>query len=741
MRFHAALGLLPFLFACNGDPKTDATLDSVTDSARDSANDSAIDTDPPDTGTFVDQDGDSHGAGVDCNDNDPDIYPGAEETCDGVDNDCDGSVDEGVPADAATWYADNDGDGYGTTDDAVEGCDAPRGYVSSDGDCDDTDPALHPGATEYDCTDPVDYNCDGSVGFEDVDGDGFAACEDCDDSDLDVNEDAVEICDLVDNDCNGDIDDDATDAPTWHLDADDDGYGGTRFTEDACTQPSGYVASADDCDDLDAASYPGAAEVCDESDNDCDGTIDEGVQVTWYADSDGDGYGDATTTSDACQSPPGYSSNGDDCDDNNPSAHPGSFEVCDSADNDCDGDVDESDAINASNWYADSDGDGYGDPSSSATSCDMPSGYTANSQDCDDTTATVSPSANEICDTVDNDCDGTIDEGDSTDAVTWYADVDLDGYGDAASTTEACSAPTGYVSDSSDCNDDPNAGGAGQYPGLAETWYDGVDQDCDGNDNDQDGDGTVLADDCDDTDNASTVVATDADCDTVLTVDDCNDNDATSTTVATDADCDGVLTADDCDDTNASATLPGSDASCPESSCLQILNDGYSTGDGDYWIQPGSTAIQVTCDMSTDGGGYTYYPVSGGTSTSRYTDNNTCKTLGMDIVYPRTKAHWDSMIARFSTSYFPFIPGVYKTGGGGNYTGCVMNSSGCGGWRVGDGGQWWLRSSTYSEPNGDYSANCWLGTRDVSNTSSITYNDGHCSYGGSSYICSTNDKP
>ncbi len=251
----------------------------------------------------------------------------------------------------------------------------------------------------------------------------------------------------------------------------------------------------------------------------------------------------------------------------------------------------------------------------------------------------------------------------------------------------------------------------------------------------------LTADDCNDNDGTSTTIATDADCDTVLTVDDCNDNDATSTTVATDADCDGVLTADDCDDTNASATLPGSDASCPESSCLQILNDGYSTGDGDYWIQPGSTAIQVTCDMSTDGGGYTYYPVSGGTSTSRYTDNNTCKTLGMDIVYPRTKAHWDSMIARFSTSYFPFIPGVYKTGGGGNYTGCVMNSSGCGDWRVGDGGQWWLRSSTYSEPNGDYSANCWLGTRDVSNTSSITYNDGHCSYGGSSYICSTNDKP
>ena len=227
----------------------------------------------------------------------------------------------------------------------------------------------------------------------------------------------------------------------------------------------------------------------------------------------------------------------------------------------------------------------------------------------------------------------------------------------------------------------------------------------------------------------------------MLTADDWDDAHATSTTVATDGDCDGVLTADDCNDADATLTLPGTDAACPESSCLQILNDGYSTGDGDYWIQPGNTAILVTCDMSTDGGGYTYYPIASGTSTNRYTDNNSCKNLGMDIVYPRTQAHWESMIARFATSYFPFIPGVYKTGGGGNYTGCSMNSNGCNDWRVGDGGQWWLRSSTYSEPNGDYTANCWLGTRSVSDPSNITYNDGNCNYGGSSYICSTNDKP
>jgi hypothetical protein len=228
----------------------------------------------------------------------------------------------------------------------------------------------------------------------------------------------------------------------------------------------------------------------------------------------------------------------------------------------------------------------------------------------------------------------------------------------------------------------------------------------------------------------------------VLTTEDCDDTDIFSTTKLEDADCDTVLTIDDCDDNDASLMyVDGSSSSCPAYSCLEILNNGYSNGDGNYWIQPASTVIEVTCDMGTEGGGYTYYPVSGGISTNRYTDNNTCKNLGMDIVYPRSKDHWQSMINRFGTSYFPFIPGVYKSSSGGNYTGCAMNSSGCSGWRVGDGGRWFLRSSAYSEPNGDYEANCWLGTRDVGNPNDITFNDGNCQYGGSSYICSTNDKP
>ena len=117
----------------------------------------------------------------------------------------------------------------------------------------------------------------------------------------------------------------------------------------------------------------------------------------------------------------------------------------------------------------------------------------------------------------------------------------------------------------------------------------------------------------------------------------------------------------------------------------------------------------------------------------------------MDIVYPRSQAHWESMFNRFSSSYFATVPGVYKSGGGGNYTGCAMNSSGCSGWRVSDGGRWFIRSSNFGEPNGDYDANCWLGITQAGystgNASNIGFNDGNCSYYTNTYICSTNDKP
>jgi MYXO-CTERM domain-containing protein len=138
----------------------------------------------------------------DCDDTDAAIHPGATEGVgDEVDSDCDGTE---------TCYADKDDDGYTDTTATVDSVDtdcADSGEGSSsdpDQDCDDRDSSFHPGAAEDDCTDPNDYNCDGSVAFADADADGWAACEECDDSDAGVNPDAEEILDDgIDQDCDG----------------------------------------------------------------------------------------------------------------------------------------------------------------------------------------------------------------------------------------------------------------------------------------------------------------------------------------------------------------------------------------------------------------------------------------------------------------------------------------------------------------------------------------------------------
>ena len=564
----------------------------------------------------------------DCNDLNASVNPDADELCDGTDNDCDGTTDEDDAIDASGWFEDADGDGYGSGSQSSPSCSPPAGYVLFDGDCDDTDPTYHPGATEADCSDANDYNCDGSTGFADADTDGFAACEDCDDTDANANDDAPEICDGIDNDCDGDIDGDdgsLQGATTYYGDSDGDGYGGGQYQQDACTAPPGYVSSSDDCDDLNAASHPGASEICDGLDNDCDTDIDEGVGNTWYADSDSDGYGNGSVSTDSCDTPSGYVGNALDCDDFDAATNPSAYEICDGSDNDCDGDVDEQGAFNATTWYADGDGDGYGSSISSQLACDAPSGHVDNSADCNDADATISPEAGEVCDTVDNDCDGSTDESDATDATTWYADADGDTYGNPANSTTACSLPASHVSDDTDCNDTT----ANAHPGANELC-DSIDNNCDGavdettainagewyEDADGDGFGDINSTtrsctqpsgyvddstDCDDTPGsgaASGSNANDADCDGTVTADDCDDADASSTTTATDADCDGVPTTSDCDDSNASTS------SC--ASCNAILAAGLSTGDGMYNIDPsGSSAFQAYCDMTTDSGGWT----------------------------------------------------------------------------------------------------------------------------------------
>ena len=264
----------------------------------------ADDTSPPDTSpALADRDGDGATEDVDCDDSDPSAYPGNVETCDGVDNDCDSLVDNGA-TDAPTWFPDLDSDGYGDDSGAVQACEAPSGHVSTGGDCDDKQPLFHPGADET-CTDPYDYNCDGSVGLVDSDKDGFAACEECDDGNALIFPGADEFCDGVDSDCNGVLDDDyALDAQTWHVDDDGDGYG-TSDTLQACAQPAGTADNDADCDDSDASISPAASEIdLDDIDQDCDG-YDGGV------DTDGDGLEDADEVNTYGSDPTKTDSDGD----------------------------------------------------------------------------------------------------------------------------------------------------------------------------------------------------------------------------------------------------------------------------------------------------------------------------------------------------------------------------------------------------------------------------------------------
>ena len=449
------------LEVCNGfdddcDGEADVDADDATTFYADDDEDGYGD--PDDTTDACDVPSGHTSDATDCDDRNSTIHPDADETCDGVDQDCDGTADEDA-TDAATWYADDDGDGYGDPADTTEACDAPTGTVDNGDDCDDSDASVSPDTTWYSDGD--------SDGYGDPD-DTTEACEqpddhvaddtDCNDGNDTVSPGATESCNDVDDDCDGDVDEDASDATTFYADDDGDGFGDPDSTTDACDLPTGHTTDASDCDDTNSTIHPDADETCDGVDEDCSGTVDDDATDadTWYADGDGDGYGDPDDSSLSCDQPIGTVDNAEDCDDSDATLSPDTV------------------------WYADADGDGQGGASYTLSSCEQPSGYVADSSDCDDVDATVFAGATETCNATDDDCDGATDEGPPSDASTWYADADGDGYGDPDSTSVSCDQPSGYLADATDCHDDD----ATAFPesSSTETPGDGVDQNCDGND-------------------------------------------------------------------------------------------------------------------------------------------------------------------------------------------------------------------------------------------------------------------
>jgi len=337
--------------------------------------------------------------------------------------------------------------------------------------------------------DEMDNDCDGDT------DETFGVGEACDSDDADdcengtltcaadelgtecVNEsetDVSEVCDDVDNDCDGDTDDDDSSldlstASTWYADSDDDGYGDPDVSTQTCDVPEGYVSDNTDCDDTNADVNPGELETCTTSyDDNCDGASNENSAFdvsTWYADSDDDGYGDSDSTITACSQVVGTVADNTDCDDADSEVNPAATELCNSKDDDCDGETDE--GYGLGDVCSDGDGVCLVDGTYDSCSEDGLSAVCSAEEDLDQQLDS------EVCNGLDDTCDGTIDEG---------CDDDSDGYCD-----DGMVVGSGAACTSGDCNDDD----ADVSPEATEVCN-GEDDDCDeetdeGCDDDSDG--------------------------------------------------------------------------------------------------------------------------------------------------------------------------------------------------------------------------------------------------------------
>jgi hypothetical protein len=397
---------------------------------------------------------------IDCDDSDASNYPGNQEVCDGKDNDCDTRVDtDDDSLVGILLYVDSDLDLYGDSSQPVNHlCEVQPGFAEIDGDCDDTNPNVNPGISE-DLCDGLDNDCDGTVDedfaelqqetvtcgtgafctntittecidgsitqceplpgepfYPDADNDTYGDatapetlyCEqpdgyvadntDCNDSDPNENPGAADICTAngpLDLNCDGTADLNCNDVC---FDQDGDYYASSSDYDSAiCTQ----IISDGDCNDGNAAINPGATELCDLVDNNCDGQVEE--------DNDSDGfYG--TDPENVC-------GGATDCDDNDPLVNPDATEVCNNIDDDCNGLIDDN-PTDGFIIYPDADSDGYGNPLlPSEPVCSVEDGYTEDNSDCNDNNNSINPAAEEVCgnDTDDN-CNGIVDEGCTPDA-------------------------------------------------------------------------------------------------------------------------------------------------------------------------------------------------------------------------------------------------------------------------------------------------------------------------------------
>jgi MYXO-CTERM domain-containing protein len=555
-------------------------------------------------GSTIDADGDGYYTSTDCDDTSASVHPGATETCNSVDDDCDDVVDDGV---STTYYRDADSDGYGSTTVTTTGCSVPSGYVTTATDCNDSSALAHPGGTEV-IADSIDEDCiNGEICYADADHDAYgtsttvvSADSDCADTGeatttTDCNDTASTVHPLA-TEVRGDgIDQDCDSGDTCYSDADHDGYGGTSAvasTDLDCTD-SGEATTGTDCNDATSAISPGATEfAADGIDQDCS------TGDTCYVDSDHDSYGTTATvvSADLDCADSGEAAVSTDCSDSASSIHPGATETRgDGIDQDCD---------SGDTCYADADRDGYGG-SSALASTDLDcadAGEATSATDCDDTSASISPAGTEIpADGIDQDCS----TGD-----TCYVDSDHDSYGSALTVVSAdldC-LDTGEAAVSSDCNDTTGV----VHPGGTEVRGDGVDQDCDGGDTcyaDADRDGYGVA--------SGSVVSADLDCADAgesASASDCDDTSAVISPAASEIPADGIdqdcSTGDSCyvdadgDSYGSSITVVSADLDCLDSGEAAVSSD---CNDRAVTIHPGGVEVKANgIDEDCDNGDTCY---------------------------------------------------------------------------------------------------------------------------------------
>ena len=458
------------------------------------------------TPTYLDQDGDTHGIGLarclcapegfyratigdDCDDTLRKVVPGGVESCNGVDDDCDGATDEAGALGCRAYHRDGDDDGFGDPDATQCTCAPATPFDTLDGtDCDDALSGVNRGSAE--ACNARDDDCDGQtdeagasgcvVYFTDVDGDTYGsttkfAClcapgapyvttvsGDCDDGDRDTNPRAPEACDGHDDDCDGATDElGASGCEPYFRDQDGDHYGLNGDQRCLCAPGAPYVGEVGgDCNDQSAAAYPDAEEVCDGVDNDCDQVVDEagtGDCTVFYEDRDLDGHG--VPGSQACLCGPAFphtAGTTDDCDDQNPFVSPSAPEGCNRLDDNCNGDTDEGVEGLCTPFYHDADSDGWGDDRDAICTCAPDAEHTTTrGGDCDDTRIDIHPLADELCgNDEDDDCDGTTDGAGALGCLRLFADRDGDSAGDLLDLACLCAPTAPYTAlVAGDCDD------------------------------------------------------------------------------------------------------------------------------------------------------------------------------------------------------------------------------------------------------------------------------------------------